>query len=126
MYFFTTIFCIKYLKYHYINLTLISYFLLKKKVGKIYTQKIKNIYDTRISEFNYKFLNNPCDAKASFLNDCKYRSSDKSNIYNDIEDIKHLLHYYTVFDCMHVQYVWKTLSVVLSYIILSCKIVDSN
>lgn len=34
---------------------------------------------------------------------CKYGSSDKFIKCNDIENIKHIL-----FDCMHVQYEWKS------------------
>ena len=65
------------------------------------------MYDTRISEFNYKRLNNTL-CRNSFLFKCKYRSSDKCNMCNDIEDIKHLS-----YDCMHVQ--WKMLTLVLSF-----------
>ena len=81
----------------------------KDSWNNIYKNKIKNMYDTRISEFNYKLLNNTLCCN-SFLFKCKYRSSDKCNMCNDTEDIKHLL-----YDCIHVQYVWKTLSLVLSF-----------
>ena len=81
----------------------------KDSWNNIYKNKIKNMYDTRISEFNYKLLNNTLCCN-SFLFKCKYRSSDKCNMCNDTEDIKHLL-----YDCIHAQYVWNMLSLVLNF-----------
>ena len=57
--------------------------------NNIYKNKIKNMCDTRISE--------PSVAIAFFFK-CKYRSSDKCNMCNETEGIKHLL-----YDCIHVQ-----------------------
>lgn len=71
----------------------------------IYTNKIKNTYDKRLSEFNYKLLNNILCTN-SFLQKCKLRQNAECD-YCDIsnEDIKHL-----IFDCDNVKSVWHNLN----------------
>ena len=75
----------------------------------IYRNKVKDIYDKRICEFNYKLLNNTLCCN-SFLFKCKYRASALCNMCDEIEDIRHL-----IFDCEHVHILWKNLSSVLNF-----------
>lgn len=71
-----------------------------------------NIYDKRLSEFNYKLLNNILCTN-SFLQKCKLRQNAECD-YCDIsnEDIKHL-----IFDCDNVKQVWHNLNNALKFIV---------
>ena len=99
MQFLTTIFGIKkYRAIHQIESLYNKLFSVEKESWNIiYRNKIKIIYESRESEFDYKLLNNtPCSNSFEILFKCRYRSSDKCNMCNDIEDMKHLLHVFDI------------------------------
>lgn len=75
----------------------------------IYKIKVKDIYDKRICEFNYKILNNTVCCN-SFLLKCKYRSSAACNMCSETENVKHL-----IFECEHVKMIWSTLSLAIGF-----------
>ncbi|XP_062574193.1 uncharacterized protein LOC134236030 [Saccostrea cucullata] len=76
----------------------------------IYRNKIKLMYDKRLSEFNYKLLNNILCCN-SFLQKCKLRENAKCEFCgNENENIKHL-----IFDCDNVKGVWQKLNIVMNY-----------
>lgn len=81
----------------------------KEYWNDIYKNKVKDIYDKRICEFNYKMLNNTVCCN-SFLFKCKYRSSASCNMCSENEDVKHL-----IFECEHVKMIWSTLSLVIGF-----------
>lgn len=81
----------------------------KEYWNDIYKNKVKDIYDKRICEFNYKMLNNTVCCN-SFLFKCKYRSSASCNMCSENEDVKHL-----IFECKHVKMIWSTLSLVIGF-----------
>lgn len=76
----------------------------------IYKRKVKNMYDKRLSEFNYKLLNNILNCN-SFQYKCKSRSNANCEFCPcEKEDIKHLL-----FDCLSVQRLWQKLKIILNF-----------
>lgn len=76
----------------------------------IYERKVKNMYDKRLSEFNYKLLNNILNCN-SFQYKCKSRSNANCEFCPcEKEDIKHLL-----FDCLSVQRLWQKLKIILNF-----------
>lgn len=89
-----------------------NYCVNKEYWPSIYTNKIKNMYDKRLSEFNYKLLNNILCTN-SFLQKCKLRQNAECD-YCDIsnKDIKHL-----IFDCDNVKQVWHNLNNALKFIV---------
>lgn len=76
----------------------------------IYERKVKNMYDKRLSEFNYKLLNNILNCN-SFQYKCKSRSNANCELCPcEKKDIKHLL-----FDCLSVQRLWQKLNSILNF-----------
>mgnify|MGYP000527767340 FL=1 len=75
----------------------------------VYIAKIKEIYEKRISEFNYKLLhgilnNNVCVSKWNKT------VSPLCEVCNVNEDIKHLL-----YDCKIVKHIWERISIYLKF-----------
>lgn len=67
-------------------------------------------HDKRLSEFNYKLLNNILNCN-SFQYKCKSRSNAKCEFCPcEKEDIKHL-----IFECLSVQRLWQKLNSILNF-----------
>ena len=70
----------------------------------IYTRKVKRIKDKKMSEFNFKILNNilPCNMN---LLKWKRKDSDLCSLCNVPEDIPHMLYYCkcarSIWDAIH-------------------------
>jgi hypothetical protein len=77
--------------------------------NEIYTQKIKNIDDCKIKEFNYKVLHLilPCNEN---LYKWKRTNTNLCELCNFNEDIIHLL-----FDCQHAKQTWERVSDATSF-----------
>ena len=84
------------------------------------------MYDRRLSEFNYKFLNNIL-CFYLFLENCTLRLNAKCDHFDeDSEDLMHLF-----YGCHNVNRVWKNLSKILKFPVFCKEIVigiyeDSN
>ncbi len=85
-----------------------------------YNKKIKNIPDKKISEFNYKILNNllPCQ---KHLFQWKLSKDPFCMYCNEIQDVKHLL-----FDCKIIDDIWKIIGQINDINILWKDIVLGN
>ena len=79
----------------------------------IYKSKVLCMYDKRLSEFNYKLLNNILCCNL-FLEKCKIRLNAKcDHCDEDSEDIMHL-----IYGCHNVNRVWKNLCKILNFSVL--------
>ena len=78
----------------------------------IYSCKISSPVDKKISEFNYKLLNNIL-CNNFFLKKCKLTDSDLCiHCNNCVENSKHL-----IFECILVQNIWEFISQILHFTI---------
>ena len=76
----------------------------------IYINKIQNIYDKRVCEFNYKLLNNLLCCNLSLFR-CKIRVTKHcENCNHDVENVQHL-----IFDCENVREIWYKIGVILDF-----------
>ena len=75
----------------------------------IYTNKISNIFDKTIAEFNFKLLNILLCCNLS-LSKWKHASPKCSNCLDKIKNSKHL-----IFECINVMKIWKTLESILNF-----------
>ena len=78
--------------------------------GDVYQRKIRHQFQTKLSEFNYKLLNNILPTGCNLL---RWRKSESSNcIYCNYinHDTKHLL-----WDCQHCKDIWKIISDLSTY-----------
>ena len=69
-----------------------------------FTNKVKNIWDKKIAEFNYKVLHNilPCPAN---LKRWQKSNNDQCDVCNEVCDVNHLL-----ITCKLARYSWQLLS----------------
>ena len=78
----------------------------------IYCNKVQNIYDKRVCEFNYKLINNLLCCNLS-LNRCKIRPTKHCDYCkHDVENMRHL-----IFDCENVMEIWYKTSIILDFVI---------
>ena len=73
----------------------------KQSWSTIYKQKICNIFDTHIADFNYKLLNNLTSNKV-MLKKWKISETDKCTLCNEREDNEHL-----ILRCKNVSEIWR-------------------
>ncbi len=82
----------------------------KEHWRNIYRNKIKQIYDKKVGEFNYKMLNNILCCNL-YLHKCKLRASANcEHCQNDVENIKHL-----IFECNIVKDLWYKISAIVEF-----------
>ena len=75
----------------------------------VYRQKLKEIKEVKLKEFNFKLLHNivPC---GKILSKWKANILEKCDACNEIETTKHML-----FDCLRVNSIWKKISDLLKF-----------
>ena len=85
----------------------------KKKWESIFLNKIKNVKDTFLAEFNYKLLNNLLSNNLLISKWNTNTTNKCKSCISEIENAKHL-----IFECINVQNIWKVASSCLNFDIL--------
>lgn len=80
-------------------------------IKNIYINKVVNMFDKQIADFNYKLLNNILISR-EYLSKWKNDSSACLYCKHSNETIKHLL-----YDCTNVKKIWNIVSIILHFVV---------